>query len=257
MTAEFDKYAGNYKEIINEVSRISGEEYEYFIGLRIGLMKAKLAKKPAAPARRLRILDFGCGIGTTEIFLKEAFPDAEIWGIDPSAASIAEAKRLGLEDVGFLVSEPAALPFSDGHFDLIYTNGTFHHIARESHADTLRELSRVLKKEGDLFIFENNPFNPLMMRAMAKNPFDRGVKALHAGYLKKSTIKAGFRLNCVNYYFFFPKCLWILRVTEKYLKRLQLGAQYFIWASRSISKLNPDNKRAGTRTHHPGYSGCP
>lgn len=233
MTAEFDKYAGNYKEIINEVSRISGEEYEYFIELRISLMKAKLAANPAAPARRLRILDFGCGIGTTEIFLKGAFPGAEIWGIDPSAASIAEAKSLGLEDVGFLVSEPAALPFPDGHFDLIYTNGTFHHIARESHADTLRELSRVLKKEGDLFIFENNPFNPLMMRAMAKNPFDRGVKALTAGYLKKALITAEFQLNVVNYYFFFPKCLSFLRGTEHYLRRLPLGAQYFVWGSKT------------------------
>jgi ubiquinone/menaquinone biosynthesis C-methylase UbiE len=229
MTTDFDKYASEYREIINDVSRISGERYEYFINLRIGLMKEKVAGK----LPNLHILDFGCGIGTTEIFLKKAFPHAEIWGVDSSPASIEAAQGLELPNVTFLVQNAGTLPFTNGHFDLIYSNGTFHHIERERHAEVVRELSRVLQKEGELFIFENNPCNPFMMRAMVKNPFDRGATALAPSYLGKALKDTGFRVDAVNYYFFFPRCLSLLRVAEKYLRWLRMGAQYFIWATKT------------------------
>lgn len=234
MTAEFDTYASSYKKIINDVSRISGEAYEYFIDLRIKLMAEKMAER-LPDQKRLRILDFGCGIGTTAPYLKNAFPQAEIHGVDPSPASIDAARKLELEGVDFVMAGTPSLPFADGYFDLVYTNGTFHHIRSDHHPAAVRELARVLKPFGDLFIFENNPVNPLMMQAMKKNPFDAGVRALPASYINRLLAEEGFRTAPAEYYFFFPKILAALRRLEKYLRPVPLGAQYFVWGRNSTS----------------------
>ncbi len=37
--SDFDKYVGEYRDIINRVSRVSGEQFEFFIQLRLALMK--------------------------------------------------------------------------------------------------------------------------------------------------------------------------------------------------------------------------
>lgn len=232
MTPEFDRYILSYRDIINRVSRLSGEEYEYFIELRTGLMKQSMGRL-FGTFNKLRILDYGCGTGTTEFFLKTAFPQAEILGVDVSHESIAVANDLHLDNVHFMVLEDAKLPFADNYFDVIYSNGTFHHIEKERHVAVFQELYRVLKGNGCIFIFENNPYNPLMMRAMSKNPFDMGIKALHPRQLKAALASVGFSLSEVSYYFYFPRILKFLRVMDRYLKRVPLGAQYYISATRN------------------------
>jgi ubiquinone/menaquinone biosynthesis C-methylase UbiE len=235
METDFDAYANNYRDIINSVSRISGEEYEYFIKLRISLMKAQLAAKeddPNTSPRPLSILDFGCGTGTTEITMKELFPGSKICGVDASRQSIAAAQRLGLANVQFVTSNKSTLPLADNSVDLIYCNGTFHHIQYDRHRLALQGLFSVLKKGGQIFIFENNPYNPLMMRAMRNNPFDRDANLIHPNYLERTLTNAGFQLNTTYYYFFFPRFLKFARPMEKHLRFIPLGAQYFVSATK-------------------------
>jgi ubiquinone/menaquinone biosynthesis C-methylase UbiE len=196
-------------------------------------MKAQLQKTIATDALDdYSILDFGCGTGATEIAMKESFPRAAIYGVDTSRESIAAARKLGLPDVLFMTSNKAALLFDDNSIDLIYSNGTFHHMQYHSHGLVLRDLLRVLKKGGQIFIFENNPYNPLMMKAMRNNPFDKDVNVIHPNYLKRILTTAGFVINTANYYFFFPRFLKILRPMEKHLRSLPIGAQYFVSASK-------------------------
>jgi len=228
MATEFDKYVNDYKDIINRVSGASGERYEFFIELRTGLMKSRL-KATTLDLAHLKILDVGCGIGVTEYFIQCNFPDAEITGVDNSEESIAAANSLHLRNSRFVVSSSTNLPFEDGWFDLIYSNGTMHHIPHEQHPGVLGEMYRVLKPGGSIFLFENNPFNPLMMRAMRQNPFDADAKVVYPGRLAETAKAARFGINGVYYYFFYPHMLQFLRWTEKYLSWLPLGAQYFLW----------------------------
>ncbi len=231
VSTDFDKYVNEYKEIINKVSHISGERFEYFIKLRIALMKATLSRKISSQ-KSLRILDFGCGVGETEIYLKDCLPNARIFGIDTSAESIKAANKLQLDNVLFFTSESLVLTFEDDYFDLIYSNGTFHHIKHKKHIAIFEQLFRVLKTGGDLFIFENNPYNPLIIRAMKNNPFDKDANIVYPRYLKNILKNVGFQFNTINYYFFYPKWLKFLRFTEKYLRWLPIGAQYFMWATK-------------------------
>ena len=231
MTTDFDKYVSDYKKIINKTSLITGERFEYFIKLRVALMEAKIYKKILSQ-KSMRILDFGCGIGATEVFLKSCFPDAEIFGIDTSAKSIKAAKGMQLNNVFFSTSESSVLPFEDNYFDLIYSNGTFHHMEHKNHIMIFKQLFRILRDGGDLFIFENNPHNPLVIKAMKNNPIDKNANVVYPKLLIKILKNADFQFNTVNYYFFYPKWLKFLRFTEKYIRWFPLGAQYFVWATK-------------------------
>src|ERR1019366_5360080 len=182
MPSEYDQYVQDYKEIIDRGAALTGETFEYFIELRVDLMARELSARGGSPSR---ILDFGCGIGATEKVLRDRFPAASIHGVDASAESIKAAESRGLQGVTFHFSESARLPFADGAFDLVYSNGTFHHIDHGKHAAVFAELRRVLAPGGHLFVFENNPLNPLMVRGMRQNPFDAGTKMLFPWYLRR------------------------------------------------------------------------
>ncbi|WP_191966197.1 class I SAM-dependent methyltransferase [Oryzomonas japonica] len=225
----FDEYVGEYRNIINQVSRISGEQFEFFIQLRLQLMKSRVFEQFQS-LNKIRILDFGCGAGATEIYLKETFPEASIYAIDSSAQSIRAARERNIEGVEFIHSDAFELPFPDSYFDLIYSNGTFHHIPPLHHKKIISEISRICRVGGNFFIFENNPKNPLMMRAMRNNPFDADAIVVRPYMLKRITAIAGFVQKEVCYYFFFPKFLRFLRFSEKWLSSIPLGAQYFYWS---------------------------
>jgi ubiquinone/menaquinone biosynthesis C-methylase UbiE len=230
MASEFDQYVERYKDIINGCASITGESFEYFIALRLRLLAEELAGAGEPPPRR--ILDFGCGIGETERIMRERFPDAHIDGVDSSPESIKAANRLGVRDVTFHVSERVDLPFPAASFDLIYSNGTFHHMDHGTHPAVFREIERVLKPGGHLFVFENNPLNPLTVLGMRRNPFDQGTKMLFPWYLRRLERDAGLRVNALAYYVFFPKQLKVLRPTERHLRSLPLGAQYYVWGTK-------------------------
>jgi SAM-dependent methyltransferase len=70
------------------------------------------------------ILDFGCGLGILTTFYARCFPDANLVGIDRSAASIAIAQRkaeeLGLRNLRFICLDVETEPLS-GFFDLVLT----------------------------------------------------------------------------------------------------------------------------------------
>lgn len=225
----FDRYANDYRDIINRVSRLSGETYESIIALRMAVLRAELGDR----AHPVSILDFGCGTGVTELYLRENFPGSSITGIDASAESIRLAAQQGLEKTTFIHSEAAQLPCPDRSFDLIYTNGTMHHIPARERGAFLTELERVLKPGGNLCIFENNPRNPLTVRSMGQNPFDAGLKAVAADELLRLAGTAGLEPVAVRYYFFFPRLLGFLRRLEPFLKRVPLGAQYLIRLRRT------------------------
>jgi ubiquinone/menaquinone biosynthesis C-methylase UbiE len=228
----FDNFAHDYSDIINSVSRLSGETYESIIQLRMDVLRDELGMQHCnSPG--LKILDFGCGTGTTEIYLRLLFPQAEITGLDASAESIRIAGQHDLKAVSFVHSNSTRVPFVDGHFDLIYTNGTFHHIPAEERPAVLAELARILKPSGMICIFENNPVNPLTVRSMRHNPFDDGLRAVKPDEIRVASEGTGLITSSERYYFFFPRLLSRLRFLEGYLKNVPLGAQYLLRLQRT------------------------
>jgi SAM-dependent methyltransferase len=80
-------------------------------------MQTALAAVVPAPAR---ILDVGTGTGGGARLSAARWPDAEIVGVDLSAAMIAEARtRATSERERYEVADASALPFPDESFDLV------------------------------------------------------------------------------------------------------------------------------------------
>ena len=98
------------------------------------------------------VLDVGCGTGTLAIAAKRrAGPQGLVHGIDASPEMIAratrKANRAGV-DVTFRTAVVEALPFPDGHFDVVLSTLMLHHLPRPTREQSAREIRRVVKPGG-------------------------------------------------------------------------------------------------------------
>ena len=98
-----------------------------------------------------RALDFGCGAGRVCIALAEAFPQADIFGVDVSAESLARAKDAAATARVPRINFRSVLP-QGASFDLVTLCDCLHDLAAP--LPTLQQLRELLKKDGTLFIVE-------------------------------------------------------------------------------------------------------
>jgi trans-aconitate 2-methyltransferase len=88
-----------------------------------------LARVPLTSARR--VVDLGCGPGNSTELLVERFPDADVLGIDNSAAMLGSARerlpgcRFALADIGTWAPDEAP--------DLIYANASLQWVGDHDH----------------------------------------------------------------------------------------------------------------------------
>lgn len=102
-----------------------------------------------------RVLDLGCGTATLTLFLKQAHPEAEVFGLDadPRVLEIAREKAASAR-LHILLNRGMAdaLPFADNTFDRVLSSLLFHHLTREQKLRALQEAFRVLRPGGGLQI---------------------------------------------------------------------------------------------------------
>lgn len=103
-----------------------------------------------------RVLDAGCGRGTTSCYLAEKYK-CSMTGIDIVDFELQMAKKrageLNLkEKVNFYLKDYSNTQFPDNYFDKIFTLETLVHSS--DFKKTLKELYRVLKHKGRLALFE-------------------------------------------------------------------------------------------------------
>ncbi len=100
------------------------------------------------------ILDVACGIGFDVIELARRFPDANVYGLDPSLGFLDLARRRaqGLANARFVGGDSRRLPFSDNCFDAVRIDRSLQHISAPIEA--LREMVRVTRKGGRIVVAE-------------------------------------------------------------------------------------------------------
>jgi ubiquinone/menaquinone biosynthesis C-methylase UbiE len=101
--------------------------------------------------RPRRVLDMGCSAGGGTVPYAEAWPDAEVYGIDLGSSMLryahARAESLG-HRVHFVQGDASATTFPDGHFDLIISHNLFHEISTETRQRLAGETLRLLAPGG-------------------------------------------------------------------------------------------------------------
>ena len=104
---------------------------------------------PLAPGER--VLDLGCGAGTdTLVAAQMVGPGGSVTGIDMTPEMLAKARasvaELGAVNVELVEGEAERLPFADGSFDVVISNGVIDLIPDKDAA--FAELWRVLVRGG-------------------------------------------------------------------------------------------------------------
>ena len=226
--AEFDKFAEEYLATHRTNLAVTGESPDYFARYKIVEVGRRLRALRIAPAR---VLDFGCGIGSSAPHLREAFPDAEITGVDVSEKSLAVARARFPDAAEFVAYDPEdAPPAAQGGYDLIFSACVFHHIDADEHLGIFRRLRERLAPGGVMAIFEHNPVNPVSRYIVATCPFDENAVLIPAGELARRQRQAGFSKVVVSYTGFFPGPLKAFRPLEPLMATIPLGAQYYTLA---------------------------
>lgn len=227
MNAElFDEFVEDYEAACARGLALSGESRDYFAQQRVH--HTAEAMRGFGPIRR--ILDFGAGLGHTTPYLLAAFPDATVIGMDSSAASVRTANETyGGERATFVTSDQCSLVQP---CDLVYSNGTFHHIDPSARVAEVRQIHALLGLRSRFALWENNPWNPGTRLVMKRIPFDRDAQTLSYREAGRMLQQGGFQVCQVQFHFYFPAALQRLRPLERFLQRVPLGAQYCVVADR-------------------------
>jgi ubiquinone/menaquinone biosynthesis C-methylase UbiE len=112
-----------------------------------------------------RIIELGCGNAHLARTLLARFPDSRVTGLEVDERQ--HAKNLASPQAGleFIAAGAQAIPFADGSFDLALMLKSLHHVPRDSMAQALGEVARVLRSGGHLYVSEpvfDGPFNEVV-----------------------------------------------------------------------------------------------
>ena len=167
-------------------------------------MIARLEERGAG----LRGLDIGCGRGW---YLEDMMAHhMDMVGLDLSRRQLAAAGRY-LEKVPPLVQGSITqLPFTENHFDFAYTINVLHHMPSPAHqTQALREIARVVRPGGLVFIHELNVINPLFRFYLGYLfPILKGIEEGTEPYMDPRDVErmtiAGLALSAIDYFSFAP-----------------------------------------------------
>jgi SAM-dependent methyltransferase len=229
---DFNPVTQGYSRRVSEAVAFSGREHDFFLEVKARHL-IEIARRHFDRTSALAVLDVGCGIGLLERFLAPHFQ--KLCGVDIAAAAIHEAKR-NLPDVQFLVYDGSALPFRDGGFEIAFAVCVLHHVPPAAWERFLAEMFRVVKPGGVVVLFEHNPLNPLTRLVVSRCELDRDAVLLRAKTAQRLLRGAGLKSIERRYILFFPWRTWALRLLERALAWLPLGAQYCILGKKEATR---------------------
>lgn len=155
-----------------------------------------------------RILDIGCGSGIISARLADAGWD--VFGIDISQKGVQHYRRRGFS--GIVSDAERDLPFKDGVFDAVWASEVIEHLV--SYRNLIKEIRRVLKKGGKLYITAPNSafYGHRILYLLGKCPTELHhpyhLRFFSLQYLSAALTESGFEITrCMgqNVYFMLPR----------------------------------------------------
>ncbi|MFH0829576.1 MAG: class I SAM-dependent methyltransferase [Candidatus Aenigmatarchaeota archaeon] len=91
-----------------------------------------------------RILEVGCG---TSMILKQLMKRGfEVYGCDKSSMAIQMSRKSGIPNLKLCdMLDKNGLPYENGYFDIVFSQGVMEHLKREDFRTVLHEMKRVGK----------------------------------------------------------------------------------------------------------------
>jgi len=141
----------------------------YVAGLRASLPIAACARREGVRLdQKIRILDFGCGVGRPLLHLTRMYPVPSFYACDIDHTSVAFIQK-GYPQVQAYTSKfSPPLAYESGFFDMIYSVSIFSHLNMDDQMTWLKELARVTKPGGHVLLstegFTSLPYRCPAMR---------------------------------------------------------------------------------------------
>ena len=220
----FDEYSKTYDQLLSGALGVFGSENSYYAFRKVEYLSNILKEN-----RPFRILDFGCGVGSIIGHLFDFFPEAEIWGSDPSVSSLEIAQR---EHPRMKCADELSIP--SNYFDVVVISNVLHHVQELHRESLLQHVSKSLVDRGKIVIFEHNRLNPITRRIVDRCEFDEGVELLSKRSCGELLVKTGcFEGIQSGYFLFVPPFFKKLRNIERHLSKVPIGAQFWQIAQRA------------------------
>ena len=215
----------------------------------LALASCLLAAPSLSPALFAQALGgdrFEAGIFTDYFGLQRTTPNinylglgarAAFTGCDVSAGMLAEAGKRWPASLGpapaLVAQDGARTPFADHQFDIVTISAVLHHVPVAERAAVYRELGRVLKPGGRIYVFEHNPRNPLVRYVIARTPIDENAILLDEAEVRHGLLDSAHYDIASDYLMFMPPGIIFLGWLDRLLAWLPLGAQYVVAARKS------------------------
>ena len=229
MSAEFDRYARDYENLLRDPIRDRFAAGAEFFHLRKWLVIQDFLRRHSTRSKELCWLDVGCGKGELLHLGQAHFRTA--MGCDPSAEMLRECGGLAVTHQ----PEPARLPFDDRSFDFITAVCVYHHLGQAERVALTDEARRVLRPGGLFAIFEHNPANPATRLVVGRAPVDSNAVLLRARESRRLMRGAGLAPLETLYYLYLPQRLFeFAGRLERYLTRIPLGGQYAVFGEKPL-----------------------
>ena len=148
----------------------------------------------AVKVKPRRILDLGCGTGSTTLMLKQAFPQAEVIGLDLSPYMLVraedKARNAGL-DIIWRHGNAEKTGLSNATFDLVTASLLFHETTDAVSLAILQESFRLLVTGGQVLILDGNQ-KTLRQLEWLNDVFEKPFGEYAAGRVEANMGAAGF-----------------------------------------------------------------
>ena len=164
-----------------------------------------------------KILDVGCGTG---IILKNLEKYGKAVGIDTSSEAIKFSRLRKVKDVRMYSAEN--MPFKRKSFDVVCCFDVLYHKNIKDDENALRDIARVTKKGGRLFLIDS-----AFKFMFSKHDMDYHARTRYdLKEIKAKVEAAGFRIEKLTYYnfFLFP----VVYIARKFIKKSDIKKRNFI-----------------------------
>ncbi len=157
------------------------------------------------PNNNLDVLDVCCGTGRGSVFFAKS--NNTITGIDlsPHMLALAEEKinKLESHNISFLQMDAAKMNFSDKEFDAVISSFGLHEFDYDSMMSVLKEMYRVLKEGGKLYIVdygEEDSFIKLIFSVYLKICYPQRVQEFLKYDWDQILSSLGFQFDIIEKY---------------------------------------------------------
>jgi SAM-dependent methyltransferase len=223
---DYDRYRDRYREELDRAVSFAGASHDFFTRAKAEEL-VRLTELHLGDPGRLEALDVGCGIGLTDRHLKGRFHSLTGTDVSPGVLETAARENPG---VRYELAEHGRLPFDDGAFDLAFAVCVVQVVALEERARFVAELARVTRTKGLVVVFEHNPYNPLTRLVVRRCEFGEDARMLGMAEAERLFRENGLTPADRGFLLLFPSRRKRVLALERALRRLPLGAQYYLVA---------------------------